>query len=156
MSSIESRENNGRTSFRVRYRHEGHNRAVTFVTEKRAQEWRGLLDEFGHDLAAAAIPSSRPDLSDFAGTIIPVGSSRIDPFGTFVYMLWADDKKRPVYVGATTNLPKRIWDHIREKLGLWTTYSVIRCKDAETMWRVEARLIGHYRPELNTMNGHGK
>lgn len=150
---MERREIGGRVTYRVRYRHEGRNMAVSFVTEARAKEWRHLLDTFGHDVARQAFRTDAPDLSDFGSSIVPKPGARIDPFGCFVYFLWADSRDRPVYVGATTNLPKRLWHHAREKQGLWSTYSLIRCKDEATMWRLESRLIGHYRPELNLVQG---
>lgn len=156
MSSIETRTNKrtGRTVYRVRFRHGGSNKAVTFVTESGAQAWRQVLDQQGYEIASLAFPTGSADLSDFEGQIVPRSGQRHDPFGCFVYFLWADDVKRPVYIGATTNLPKRIWDHCREKNGLWTTYSLIRCSSSDVMFRVEARLISHFRPELNIKEGH--
>lgn len=53
MSSIESRRNQrtGEVTWRVRYRHKGRNRAVTFTTQEAAQSWREKLDLLGHDTA---------------------------------------------------------------------------------------------------------
>ena len=63
MSSIESRVNaaTGSESHRVRYRHGGHQRAVTFATRAQAESWRGVLDALGHDAAVRLLSEPRPD-----------------------------------------------------------------------------------------------
>jgi integrase len=53
MSSIETRRSpaNGTVSYRVRFRHQGKNMPVTFLTLEQAQTWRAVLDTVGPDLA---------------------------------------------------------------------------------------------------------
>lgn len=57
MSSIEYRSSasTGDESWRVRYRHGGKNRAVTFASQEAAQNWQTLLDALGHDAAIRAL-----------------------------------------------------------------------------------------------------
>lgn len=60
MSSIEHRVNGtGTESWRVRFRHHGANRAVTFATEHAASSFRAIVDSLGPDraLALAATPT---------------------------------------------------------------------------------------------------
>lgn len=42
-------------TWRVRFRHEGHNRAVAFTTEKAAQAWQAVLDGLGPEKALALL-----------------------------------------------------------------------------------------------------
>jgi integrase len=62
MSSIETRENaaTGTVSYRVRFRHEHANRAVTFVSQESADNWRSILDALGpvQALAILATPEA--------------------------------------------------------------------------------------------------
>lgn len=49
MSSLETRRNTGTgtTSYRVRFRHDGKNRAETFTSRDKAEDWKALLDAVG-------------------------------------------------------------------------------------------------------------
>jgi integrase len=62
MSSIETRHNErtGSDSYRVRFRHEHSNRAVTFTSEAAAENWQSILDALGpvQALAMLAIPEA--------------------------------------------------------------------------------------------------
>ncbi len=56
MSSLETRSNrSGDVSYRVRFRHDGANRAETFESEDAAIKWRALLDAVGPVRALAAL-----------------------------------------------------------------------------------------------------
>ena len=63
MSSIEHRRNTttGIDSWRVRFRHGGSNRAVTFVTKDRAETWRRVLDTIGADRALELLADVKPE-----------------------------------------------------------------------------------------------
>lgn len=61
MSSYEQRRNTaGDLSHRVRFRHEGRNRALTFTTETHARKWQALLDAAGPTQALAALQATQP------------------------------------------------------------------------------------------------
>lgn len=62
MSSIEHRRNarTGEETWRVRYRHEGANKAVTFTSEADAKAWRQHLDLLGHKAARRLLGEERP------------------------------------------------------------------------------------------------
>lgn len=61
MSSLETRRNRaGDMSYRVRFRYEGRNRAETFFSETKAQNWRKLLDAAGPVKALAALEEPEP------------------------------------------------------------------------------------------------
>lgn len=62
MSSIESRRNevSGTESHRVRFRHDGHNRAVTFATRQAAESWQSVLDNLGPERALSLLDDERP------------------------------------------------------------------------------------------------
>lgn len=57
MSSIETRHNErtGTDSYRVRFRHEHANRAVTFTSQAAAEKWQGVLDALGAVQALAVL-----------------------------------------------------------------------------------------------------
>jgi hypothetical protein len=79
-------------------------------------------------------------------------SAFIDPHGFFVYLLW-DGKEDPFYVGASANIHRRI--------GMWVNHwgttglekvQIVRCRDRNHMLAVEASLIKHYQPIMNTVH----
>lgn len=57
MSSIEERvsDRTGEARFRVRFRHQGRNRAVTFATREHAEAWQKKLDAVGPAVALALL-----------------------------------------------------------------------------------------------------
>ena len=55
MSSIERRATGGKPVWRVRFRLNGANKAITFTTEKGARDWRKLLDAAGPAAALAKL-----------------------------------------------------------------------------------------------------
>ena len=60
MSSYEPRTNStGHTSHRVRFRHNGKNRPVTFATKDAALRWKALLDAVGPDRALAELVTAQ-------------------------------------------------------------------------------------------------
>jgi len=62
VSSYEARANpKGSVSHRIRFRHDGKNKAVPFDTEQQAMEWKALLDAVGYQRAQLAIEAERPD-----------------------------------------------------------------------------------------------
>lgn len=65
MSSIERRVNarTGEVSWRVRYRHNGSNMAVTFDSDEAAQLWRSRLDVLGHDAARRLLGEEKPKVT---------------------------------------------------------------------------------------------
>ncbi len=66
MSSYEYRRNpaNGVESHRIRFGHEGHDRARTFHTEQAARSWQSMLDTVGaHKALALLSPDPRVMLS---------------------------------------------------------------------------------------------
>lgn len=77
MSSIEYRSSaaTGAESWRVRYRHGGKNRAVTFVSEQAATNWQTILDALGHDAAMRALDD---DASAGARTVAVQVTRHID------------------------------------------------------------------------------
>ena len=61
MSSFEQRRNRaGDVSYRVRFRHDGQNRAETFTAEDAAVKWKALLDAVGPAKALAALEDPLP------------------------------------------------------------------------------------------------
>lgn len=73
MSSIESRRNpaKGTESHRVRFRHNGRNRAVTFETRKAAEAWQAILDTLRDPDRALALldEPTRPDALSVADLV---------------------------------------------------------------------------------------
>jgi hypothetical protein len=71
--------------------------------------------------------------------------------GYFLYILWGDDAKQPVYVGQSTNILSRLSSHMNDTLKrkLTRRIQLLRCKTAAEMVANETRLIRHYRPLLN-------
>lgn len=65
MSSIEERRNEatGEMRYRVRFRLDGKNKAIPFLTRKDAEAWRGLLDSVGATRALEAIRAPVPNTS---------------------------------------------------------------------------------------------
>lgn len=55
MSSIEKRKHGSREVWRVRYRDNGHNRAMTFESEETAVKWRNQLETLGLSVALAIL-----------------------------------------------------------------------------------------------------
>ena len=157
VSSLEVRPSGELTAYRIRYRHQGQNHAVTFPTRESALDWQKTLDQYGHDFAIQSVYSARPpNLSAFNKHILSTkfgGVPLFDPRGMFVYMLWGIYRDCPVYVGATTNLPRRLGQHMNEKGEYFNRVSVIKVSDDKAMWRLEAHLIAHYKPVLNQMAG---
>ena len=62
MSSIEHRRSaaTGAESWRVRYRHGGRQKVLSFATEAQAQSWRAVLDAHGPDRALALLTTDAP------------------------------------------------------------------------------------------------
>jgi hypothetical protein len=74
-----------------------------------------------------------------------------DPSGFFVYLLYAEDADRPVYVGKSTNLMARLGAHMtaQDRRHRIRTISIIRCKTELSMNITEGKLIERHQPELN-------
>lgn len=73
-----------------------------------------------------------------------------DPRGCYVYLLWTDDDRCPLYVGRSTNLMSRLAQHRSdpEKVGV-VRVQVIPCVDFDHMARLELQLIQSYQPPMN-------
>lgn len=80
-------------------------------------------------------------------------TDRFDPHGHFVYLLWGDDLKTPVYVGRTSNLFARPGKHLNDhrKKDEIKSISVIRCESEGESVVVEAELIRKHQPKLNVV-----
>lgn len=71
-----------------------------------------------------------------------------DPHGFYVYFLW-DHLQRIVYIGRSTNVLRRLGEHIVERrLGVYRI-TTIQCPDAEHMERLEMPAIAEHQPEWN-------
>lgn len=80
--------------------------------------------------------------------------------GHYVYVLWGDDKSRPLYIGQTTRLLTRMGEHLNKpwKRSEVRRITAIRCATVEDMCRREIALIRNYRPTWNVahnMDEHG-
>lgn len=157
MSSIEVRENRYGKCWRVRFRHEASNRAVTFATLKDAEKWRWMLDNLGPEIALPLAFPKRPSLDRWFGRVEGprVFHLKDASIGPCVYLLWhrAVGDRKPAYVGATTNILRRLGNHLERKAGEFDRVTFIKCADEDVMWEVESHLIAVYRPWLNKVNG---
>jgi predicted GIY-YIG superfamily endonuclease len=78
-------------------------------------------------------------------------SDTFDPHGCFVYLLWGDDDKTPIYVGQSTNILSRLGSHLGQwdKKTMTRRVQLIRCADRAVMESTEQALIREYQPLLN-------
>jgi hypothetical protein len=77
----------------------------------------------------------------------------LDPHGFYVYLLRESAGKPPIYVGQSTNILSRLGSHMTAPDRRYRVkhIEVLRCKNRRQMDLTEARLIRHFKPELNTM-----
>ena len=82
---------------------------------------------------------------------------RVSSRGHHVYLLHDEDDK-VVYVGRSSNVLKRIGDHlhVRGRRDVVASVSIIRCMDEDEMKQLEMALIYLHQPELNTRGLAGR
>lgn len=74
--------------------------------------------------------------------------------GHFVYILWGEDRTRPLYVGETAHLMRRLGNH-RDKAERVLTIQLLAFDSEQERSLAEAQLIRHYQPPLNTLHAAG-
>ena len=135
MSSIESRHNpaTGTESHRVRFRHQGKNQAVTFVTREQAEAWKVILDTLKPD---AALRLLNEPATPEAATVADLVAHHID------HISGAD--------AGTLNRYRRILeDHLAPRFGLIPAAELTR--DDVARWVNEARLLSGKQPAPKTL-----
>ena len=135
MSSIETRRNpaNGDVSYRVRFRHQGKNRAVTFVTEDKATSWRVVLDTLGADAALLLLAEPQTPRTLTVADLI---DHHIE------HLTGADE--------GTLKRYRRIHDdHLRPRFELISAEHLTR--DDVKKWVLEARLLNGNPPAPKTL-----
>lgn len=108
-----------------------------------AAEHHAVVRQRVHDREAAQL----------ATLVNGITKEGLDPFGYYVYLLWPDkDAAKPVYVGQSRNLFSRLGSHMTDPAKRYKVYwvTIVRCKDEDSMNRVEEDLIRHHCPPLNT------
>ena len=70
------------------------------------------------------------------------------PHGFYVYFL-RDHADRIVYVGMSTNVLRRLGQHVDRRRTAIHRVTTVACPDVATMRRTEARAIHEHRPEWN-------
>lgn len=105
---------------------------------------RFLLAEELAQAAVTALDSASDD---------EVVGEPFDPRGYFVYVLWSESPRQPMYVGCSVNILARLGTHWGQKKrrDVMNRVEVIRCRDRWEMDQLEARLIRRYRPPLNVV-----
>ena len=71
--------------------------------------------------------------------------------GSYVYCLWSDDRRRPLYIGKSTNVLCRLGTHLSdtERRAQVQRVTLVKCSTAEQMDDTERRLIAEHQPPLN-------
>jgi integrase len=139
VSSIETRRNpaTGSDSYRVRFRHEGKNRAVTFVSEAKAEAWRNILDTMGAPIALGILE----DVETQAPTVAALVEHHIDHLSG-------------VESGTVARYRKILEDHLAPAFGQVPGDRLTR--DDVARWVNEARLLNGDAPSPKTLrNWHG-
>lgn len=82
---------------------------------------------------------------------------RVSTRGHYVYLLHDEDDVI-VYVGRSSNILKRLGDHlhVRERRELVAAASIIRCETEQEMKQLETALIFLHQPALNSRGTAGK
>lgn len=76
------------------------------------------------------------------------------PHGYYVYLLWGDRRYRPLYVGQSRNVLRRIGQHVSDYGELINDVDVIPCDSQEEMTSIEQAMIEALSPMWNfTFNG---
>lgn len=71
-----------------------------------------------------------------------------DPHGFYIYFL-RDHDDRIAYVGMSTNVLRRIGQHVERRRAAIRRITTVACPDEPTMRRMETRAIREHRPEWN-------
>lgn len=132
-------------TWRVRWREAGWQKARTFPTEHEAiafDETRRLRSDAG-DRDRALRLGQLIDGAVIVGTI--------DPRAHHVYVLWGDDRGRPLYVGQSRQVLTRLSSHMQDpqkKIHV-RHITVLRCVDDPAMCELERSLIDRHQPPFN-------
>jgi hypothetical protein len=80
-------------------------------------------------------------------------ADRIPVLGHFVYILWGDDDKQPLYVGESGALLARLgWHYANRGRGRFIrSVQLLECATVEDRKATELLLIEHYQPPWNTL-----
>lgn len=76
-------------------------------------------------------------------------SSHFPVVGHFVYILWGDDKRRPLYVGETGHLLGRLGHHYRNHGENIRSVQLLECASQAERVALEQDMIWRYRPVHN-------
>lgn len=142
------RAKDGGETFRVRYRLDGRSCSTTFADRSHAERLAALIDLLGPARALESIGLG----TTFESEPIQPHPVWVNPNSCFVYILWGEDLKVPLYVGQSASIFTRLGVHMRDatKGGLTRRVQLIECEDEGAMNETEARLIRKYLPSLNT------
>lgn len=81
----------------------------------------------------------------------------LDPHGFWVYILWGDDSDRPLYVGRSANILRRLGTHMGgDKRTLTRRVQLLRCESREYMEGNELALIAELKPSINVAGVYGR
>lgn len=135
MSSIETRHNaaTGTDSYRVRFRHQGKNQAVTFVTREQAEAWKVILDTLKP--AAALRLLAEPQQAD-APSVADVVAHHID------HLTGID-------AGTDSRYRRILADHLEPRFSQIPVDQLTR--DDVSRWVKEARLLDGKAPAPKTL-----
>lgn len=135
MSSIETRHNaaTDTTSYRVRFRHQGKNRAPAFHTEAAAGRWQSVLDTIGADAALRLLEEPETPASV---TVADVVDHHID------HLTGVDE-------GTVTRYHRIADQHIRPRFESVPVETLAR--DDVSKWVQEARLLNGAAPAPKTL-----
>lgn len=81
--------------------------------------------------------------------VIERKSSRLPVAGHFVYILWGDDPRRPLYVGESGHLLQRLGWHYRNHGQDIRSVQLLECATREDRLALEQDMIWKYRPIHN-------
>jgi hypothetical protein len=104
------------------------------AAERRAEEARHRADGFAAQVANSHTSSLSLD---------------VDPFGFYVYCLWAEGENSPFYVGQSRNIFGRLGQHVQRFGRRLARVTVTACPDEEAARRIEGELIRQFRPVEN-------
>lgn len=81
-----------------------------------------------------------------------------DPNGYFVYLLWGRNPDTPLYVGRSTNVFRRVGDHMGNPQRRTSIRNVqfLRCRNEDAMIRLEWTLILKFKPPWNIQGVEGR
>ena len=121
---------------------DGYQASRSFKTEDDAEEFYAAVKR--------VVATGQPVAGIRPEALLDGSRLNIHALGHYVYLL-RDAAGAPIYVGCSANILGRLGDHMerKDRRARIATVSLIRCRSAEEMRRLETALIHLHKPELN-------